>query len=221
MSSAKAMPTQLQENAHHGDACTGQRRPRTGGGRTKAGVTKVLDPATDSPLVRRPTDPLASAGAAVAWVILANKPLYPITIWWLVGGGFEASLATLIAAPLYAAAPFLVRRAPLAARVATPAIGLADTLLATKIFGPGSGTELFLFACGLLVALSFRPHEVWWARGLVGLIFVAFAAIRLGGGAALYALPPDQLGRLLDLNIFSAASPFAFIGLRFAAVNRE
>ena len=182
-------------------------------------MTKGLDP------VRRPTaarpDPLASAGAAVAWVVLANKPLYPVAIWWFVGGGFEASLATLIAAPLYAAVPFLARRAPLTARVSTPVVGLADTLLATKVFGPGSGVELFLFACGLLAALSFRPHEVWWSRGLIGLIFVAFVAMRLGGGPALYALPADELGRLLDLNVFSAASLFAFIGLRFAAADRE
>ena len=123
-------------------------RRRTRGRRTGAGMTKRLDPMRTSVAERKRTDPLASAGAAVAWVIVANKPLYPVTIWWFVGAGFEASLATLIAAPLYAAVPFLVRRAPLAARVATPAIGLADTLLATKVFGPGSGTELFLFACG-------------------------------------------------------------------------
>jgi hypothetical protein len=89
------------------------------------------------------------------------------------------------------------------------------------VFGPSSGTELFLFACGLLAALSFRPHEVWWSRGLIGLIFVAFVAMRLGGGAALYTLAPDQLGRLLGLNIFSSASLFAFIGLRFAGADRE
>jgi len=172
------------------------------------------------PPEQKPADPLASAGTTVAWMIVANKPLYPAVIWWFVGGGFEASLATLIAAPLYAAVPFLVRRAPLTARVATPVIGLADTLLATKVFGPGSGTELFLFACGLLAALSFRPTEVWFSRGLIGLIFVAFVAMRLGGGAALYPLSPDQLGRLLDLNIFSAASLFAFIGLRFAGADR-
>ena len=165
-------------------------------------------------------DPLASASAAVAWIVVANKPLYPVAIWWFVGAGFEASLATLIAAPLYAAVPFVAPRAPLAARVATPAIGLADTLLATKVFGPGSGTELFLFACGLLAALSFRPREAWWTRGLIGLISAAFVAMRFGGGAALYPLPPDALGRLLDLNIFSAVSLFAFIGLRFAGADR-
>jgi hypothetical protein len=188
--------------------------------RAGAGVTKGLDPTGRSPAARPPTEPLASATAAVAWMVVANKPLYPVIIWWYVGGGFEASLATLIAAPLYAAAAFLARRAPLTARVATPAIGLADTLLATKVFGTGSGTELFLFACGLLAALAFRPHEAWWSRGLIGLIFAAFVAMRLGGGAALYALPPDQLGRLLDLNIVSAASLFAFIGLRFAGADR-
>jgi hypothetical protein len=172
------------------------------------------------PAARPPTDPLAAASAAVAWVVVANKPLYPVTIWWYVGGGFEASLATLIAAPFYAAAALLAQRAPLGARAATPAIGLADTLLATKVFGTGSGTELFIFACGLLAALSFRPHEVWWASGLIGLIFAAFVAMRFGGGAALCALPPDEFGRLLVLNIFSAASLFAFIGLRFAGADR-
>jgi hypothetical protein len=179
-------------------------------------VTKGLGP----PPARRPADPLGSANAAVAWVIVANKPLYPVAIWWFVGGGFEAALATLIAAPLYAAVPFLRARAPLAARVATPTIGMADTLLATKVFGPGSGTELFLFACGLLAALSFVTHEVWWSRVLIGLTFAAFVAMRVAGGAALYPLPPDELGRLLELNILSAASLFAFIGLRFAGVDR-
>jgi hypothetical protein len=176
---------------------------------------------SDPPLASQSVDPLASASAAVAWMVVANKPLYPAAIWWYVGGGFEASLATLIAAPFYAAAAYRARRTPLAARVATPAIGLADTLLATFVFGPGSGTELFLFACGLLAALSFRPDEAWWSRGLLGLLFVAFIAIRLGDGPALYPLPPDQLGRLLNLNIFSAASLFAFIGLRFAGADRR
>jgi hypothetical protein len=191
-----------------------------GNGRNGVGVTTMSDRIARSPAAARPPDPLASASAAIAWMVVVNKPLYPAIIWWYVGGGFEASLATLIAAPLYAAAAFLAPRAPLAARVATPAIGLVDTLLATKVFGPGSGTELFLFACGLLAALAFRPHEVWWSRGLIGLIFVAFVAMRLGGAAALCALPPDQLERLLDLNIVSAASLFAFIGFRFAGADR-
>jgi hypothetical protein len=200
-----------QWRTSHGAASPGPRRSRTG-----AAVTKGLDP----PLARPPADPLASANAGVAWLIVANKPFYPVAIWWFVGGGFQASLATLIAAPFYAAVPFVGARAPLAARVATPTIGMADTLLATKVFGAGSGTELFLFACGLLAALSFRPHEVWWSRALIGLIFAAFVAMRLGGGAALYPLPPDELERLLELNIFSAASLFAFIGLRFAGADR-
>jgi hypothetical protein len=185
-----------------------------------AGAREGADPLGRSPAATPPADPLASASAAVAWMVVINKPLYPAMIWWYVGGGFKASLATLIAAPLYAAAAFLARRAPLAARVATPAVGMADTVLATLVFGTGSGVELFLFACGLLAALSFRPNEVWWSRGLIGVIFVAFVAMRLGGGA-LYPLPPDQLGRLLDLNVFGSASLFAFIGLRFGGVDRE
>jgi hypothetical protein len=175
----------------------------------------------DGARARAPIDPLASACAAVGWVVVASKPFYPIYFWWLVGGGVEASLVSLLAAPIYAAAALAARRASLAARVAMPTIGLVDTLLAAKIWGLGSGAELFLFSCGLLAALSFRSGEGWWSRGLIGLIFVGFVAMRLGGGPAWHAFPPDQLSRLLELNTLSAASLFAFIGLRFAGVARQ
>ena len=79
-------------------------------------MTKSFDASPAS----APIDPLASANAAVAWVVVANKPFYPFAVWWFVGAGFEASLAVLIATTFYAAVPFLARRASLAARVATP-----------------------------------------------------------------------------------------------------
>ena len=122
------------------------------GGRTGTRVTNGLDLRKSTTAARQTIDPLASAGAAVAWMILANKPLYPVTVWLVVGGGIEASLTTLIAAPLYAAVPFLARRAPLLARAATPAIGLADTLLATKVFGRvrGRNSSSSPAACSLL-----------------------------------------------------------------------
>jgi hypothetical protein len=41
-------------------------------------MTRGLDPER-RPVTAR-TDPLASAGAAVAWMVLINKPIYPFTI---------------------------------------------------------------------------------------------------------------------------------------------
>ncbi len=66
-------------------------------------VTKSFDASPPS----APIDPLASANAAVAWVVVANKPFYPFAVWWFVGAGFEASLAVLIATPFMPPCPFL------------------------------------------------------------------------------------------------------------------
>ena len=92
-------------------------------------------------------DPLTEATVTVAWVIIANKPFYPVYVWYLVGDGVYASLWTLAAAPLLLTIPFLAKRSPLAARIALPLIGTLDTLFETKLFGQNSGTELFFAAC--------------------------------------------------------------------------
>ncbi|MGO7258911.1 hypothetical protein ACCT32_35770, partial [Rhizobium brockwellii] len=65
-------------------------------------------------------DPLTKASVTVAWVILLNKPFYPLYIWYLVGDGVAASLGTLSAAPLFLAIPLIARRSPLSARIALP-----------------------------------------------------------------------------------------------------
>jgi hypothetical protein len=174
----------------------------------------------DSTPARLELDSRTAAVVTVAWVVVMNKPFYPFYVWWFVGGGFPATLTALIGTPFYAAVPFLARRAPFAARVALPVIGTLDSMLATKVFGRGSGTELFLFACAALAALSFRSDEAWPSRGLTAMIFLGFVAVHDFAGGALHDLPPEQLRRLLELNIFSAAALVAFIGLRFAGVAR-
>jgi hypothetical protein len=41
--------------------------------------------------------PLASATAATAWVIVGNKPFYPLYVWWLVADNVATSFWTLAA----------------------------------------------------------------------------------------------------------------------------
>ena len=166
-------------------------------------------------------DPLTAATVTTAWVICANKPFYPLYVWWLVGNGVMASLATIIAAPLFAAIPFIARRSPLAARVALPVVGTLDTLLETKLFGQAAGTELFLAACIMLAALSFHPEEKNWRRAIAVAIFLAFAAFHDRYGAALHVWSAADLATLFNLNAFAVASLTVFIALRYAGVARQ
>lgn len=169
---------------------------------------------------RAPLDPPTAASVAVAWVILANKPFYPVYVWWLVGSGVAASLWTVLAAPAFLAIVLLASRRPLLARAGVPLVGMLDTLLATKVFGTGAGTELFFAPCMMLAALSFRAGEEWWQRGLATLIFAAFALGHGRLGAPLHVWSDGELATLLNLNAFAAASLMAFIALRWPATGR-
>uniref|UniRef100_UPI0031015463 hypothetical protein n=1 Tax=Neorhizobium sp. EC2-8 TaxID=3129230 RepID=UPI0031015463 len=62
--------------------------------------------------MRPPLDPRTQATVTVAWVIVANKPFYPLYVWYLVGNGVTASLGTLLAAPFFLAIPLIARHAP-------------------------------------------------------------------------------------------------------------
>lgn len=149
----------------------------------------------------RPTlDPLTQATVTIAWVIFANKPFYPLYVWYLVGNGVTASLGTLLAAPFFLVIPVIAHRTPLAARLALPLVGTLDTLFETKLFGTGSGTELFLAACVMLAALSFRGEERWAQRGLVALIFGAFLITRNWTSASFDRWSESELSILFNLN---------------------
>ena len=171
--------------------------------------------------VKPPLDPLTQATVTVAWVILLNKPFYPLYVWWLVGSGVEASLWTLVSAPFFLLIIYLAPRDALTARMALPLVGTIDTLFETKLFGYASGTELFLAPCMMLVALSFRAVEKWWQRGMAALLFVLFLAAHERLGAALHEWSPAELATLFNINIFAVASLMAFVAIRYAGIPRR
>jgi hypothetical protein len=170
--------------------------------------------------LRADPDPMTPATVTVAWVVAANKPFYPIYIWWLVGSGVQASLATLIALPFLVAIARLARRSSLAARMALPIVGTLDTLLATKLFGQASGTELFLAPCVMLAALSFTASEKWFQRGLAVSILCAFALAHYTLGEAFHAWSDAELRTLLNLNASAVACLMTFIAIRYAGIER-
>ncbi|MFK0332944.1 hypothetical protein ACIQUB_17670 [Rhizobium sp. NPDC090275] len=172
-----------------------------------------------SEAIKQP-DALTQATVTIAWVIVLNKPFYPVYVWYLVGDGVVASLATLLSAPLFLAIPFLAGRSPLAARIALPLIGTFDTLFETKLFGSASGTELFFAACVMLVALSFKADEKWWQRGMAVLVFAVFVFSRNFIDAPLRVWTAPELVTFFNLNAFAVASLLAFIALRYAGISR-
>lgn len=169
----------------------------------------------------RRSDPLTQATVTVTWVIVLNKPFYPLYVWWFVGSGVQASMGTLISMPFFLFVLYLARDWPMAARIGLPLVGTLDTLFETKLFGYGSGTELFLMPCIMLAALSFHPQEKWWQRGVAAGIFLVFLATNDRLGSALYIWPPSELATLLSINVFAVASLTAFIGIRYAGVRRD
>jgi hypothetical protein len=165
-------------------------------------------------------DAHTAACVSTAWLILINKPVYPIYVWALIGADAATrSLATLTLAPLYAAVLALARRSSRSARIALPLVGLADTVYATKLIGPDSGTESFFVACGLLGIVGFSAPEARISRALVLVVFFFFAVLHGRYGAPLQAWTADEAASLVTLNLYAAASLAAFIGLRFAAAS--
>ena len=182
-----------------------------------AELPRAADPVGEQKTRAFRSDGRTGACVAVAWLVLINKPLYPLTVWVLIGADAATrSLAALAIAPLYAAVLWLAQRSGYGARVALPLVGLADTTIAAKMFGAGSGAELYFVACGALAIVSFSAREAMTSRALVIALYAAFVVLQVGLGAPVEIWPPADLSRFFTLNAYSAASLAAFIGLRFA-----
>lgn len=169
----------------------------------------------------RSVDPRAAATASIAWLVVIDKPIYPLQVWWFVGAGTAVAWVTAVSAPLFLAIALLATRRPFAARVALPLVGAVDTVVATALFGRASGTELFFVPCLLLSLVAFSPEEHRPVRLLVAGLFVVFVAIHEGLGGGIAPWTAEQASRLLDLNILAVASLSAFIGWRYAGIGER
>jgi hypothetical protein len=161
-------------------------------------------------------DDLTKCSVSIAWIIAANKPFYPLYIWWLLGSGVEVSLITLIGLPVFIAIALTAGQSGLWARAALPIAGTIDTTIEAFVFGHASGTILFFAPCMMLAALSFRRDEHIVQRLAVAFVFTAFALTWWFRGAPAYPWSVSQLGILLNINALAVASLLAFIGLRYA-----
>jgi hypothetical protein len=163
-------------------------------------------------------DPRVAASNAIALVVAANGPLYPVYVWLLVGTAFWPSLLTLLSTPFFALVPLVARRSSLAGRVMLPLVGVANTLVCVKALGEPSEVVLFLLPCIAIPAMTLRPRERVLQLILVSLPSAIYLVGRGHYGAALYPYTAAQYAGLASLNTASVMGFTGVLGLIFAGV---
>ncbi len=162
-------------------------------------------------------DPLVESTNTLALVVAWNAPFYPLYVLWVAGGGgMPWALLTGCSLPFFAAVLIVSRRFPLAARILFPVIGTINVAFCSVVLGEAAGEEIFLFACTVIAALAFRPHE--------RLVMLCVAALPLGVHLALaghYPIPPHiytpaQYARLRSMNVISVTMLIILVGMVFS-----
>lgn len=163
-------------------------------------------------------DPRVAANNAIAVMVGANGPLYPVYVWLLVGSAFWPALLTLCSTPLFLLVPAVSRRAPLAGRAMLPIVGIVNTLVCIKALGEPSGVVLFLLPCILIPAMTLRPRERVLQLILISLPSLIYLLGRGHYGASLYPYTQAQYAGLASLNTASVMGFTGFLGLVFAGL---
>jgi hypothetical protein len=158
-------------------------------------------------------DPLAEASNWVALTIGSHLPFWPLYIFWVAGwDALPSSLLTAAMSPLFLTVPFLTRRSSLLGRLATPLLGLANTIFVVWILGPDSGTEVFLVPCAALSALIFRRPERLLMLALTALPLIVWCLLRRYPPTPLHHYEAAVMADLVALNVWSIAILIAILG---------
>jgi hypothetical protein len=167
-------------------------------------------------------DPLAEASNWVALTIGSHLPFWPLYVFWVAGReALPSSLLTVSMAPLFLAVPMLARRSSLAGRLATPVLGLINTVFTVWILGPTSGTEVFLVPCAALSALIFRQTERILMLALTVLPLIVWCLLRAYPPTPLHQYDAAVARDLVVLNVWSIAVLIALFGWFQADIYRK
>ena len=158
------------------------------------------------------------ASKSLAWVILLNKPFYPLYILWLAPAAFGPSWLTAISAVAYGVAIWLMSRNSLLARLLIIGAGTCDTLIAMKAFGPDAGAEWFFVPIALLVPTMFGPAEEKTRKRLVVAVLAIVLASLPGLGTPLAVLTGNETASLFWMNFYGVACLTLFVLWRFQVV---
>jgi hypothetical protein len=152
----------------------------------------------------RHPDPLAEASNWVAITIGTHLPFWPLYIWAAAGDqAFPSALVTAALTPAFLVIPVLSRHSSLLGRIATPLVGIANTVFTVWVLGAASGTELFLAPSAAFAALLFRRAERWLMVVLTLVPIAVWYILRDHAPPALHHYGAAADGRLFELNMIS------------------
>ncbi len=162
-------------------------------------------------------DGLVRASNDISLIVAASQPTYPIYVWWIAGSEAWPTWLTLLSTPLFLAVPALARRNALAGRALLPLAGIANTLLAALLLGPGTGVLLFLGPVLMIASLQFSRADRWLGLLVAALSGAVYLALDALAPAGFIAMTPTEMARLVTLHAISAGSLIVIAGLQFAA----
>lgn len=167
-------------------------------------------------------DPLAEASNWVALTIGSHLPFWPLYLLVAVGRqAWPTSLLTAAMAPLFLSVPIICRRSSLLGRIATPTLGVGNTVFTIWVLGINSGTEVFLFPCAALAALSFRRSERWLMVVLTSAPLAVWYLLQQHPPVAMHDYDPAAAHRLFALNVFTIAVICLLFGWLQAGIYRR
>lgn len=165
-------------------------------------------------------DPFLGATNFVAAMLAWNQPFYPLYLWLIIGDAAWATLPAIVMTIPFAAVPALGRRSSLGARIALPALGIANTVLYLLLLGEASGVGLFLLPCAMLTAMLFRSSErfVMVAVAVIPLLVWLVARGPVTTGAI--AMTPEETASVFTMNAVSVGVLMVFLGWVLAGIFR-
>lgn len=158
-------------------------------------------------------DPMVAACNLIALVVASNQPFYPLYVYWTVSDHVWPAVFTFLSTPLFLAVPAVARRYSKIGRALLPIVGMANTILSAKVFGPASGVEIFLIPCALIAATFFRPSERLLAFILIGGAILIYFGFNGAYGTPVHIYTSSEYQAFVRLNAMSAGTLSVFVGL--------
>ncbi|MFZ4787409.1 MAG: hypothetical protein ACOYLL_04935 [Beijerinckiaceae bacterium] len=157
-------------------------------------------------------DPRMAYGNLIAVMVGSNQPLFPLTLYLVLGDAARPSLWGMISMLFFCAVPLVARSNVSAAKLLLSLYASLHTAAYVLLMGQGAGFELYFLPCILLSALLFpaRQRLLGWALCAVpALLF--FAVQRLAGQAGQFGA--EAVASLWQVNAISVACLTAMMGM--------
>lgn len=148
----------------------------------------------------------------IAAVIVANQPFYPLYVAWALGRAEPWAFLTLLSTPVFSVVPLVSRLNSGLGRLLLVLAGMANTVLAVRIFGIASGVLVFLMPCLLIASALFRAEERWLSIGVFIVALGLYLGFPDGYGAPLCGCSPSEASALAPLHAISASCLVILIG---------